>query len=492
MEPVLRIENITKKFDRDTVLNGASFSLAQKEILCILGKNASAKSTLVRILSGALTPDGGNIYIDGVKRRISNIWKASRFGIFTIFEDHKLFEQLSLPENIFFGSYHSPGNHTSLGVVRNKNLLDAAASIIEQFSLPFSADTPVSSLSPAEARLVLLLRAYVHKSRVIIIDSCFSSLDDGEAELLCRVLLQLRDCGASILLTTQMERHMERVADSVTIMDKGHLSAKTPISQFQMSDFTGTSGTFAYPKLHRPQPSVAYSFRNLCYADQLIDVSFDVYHGEIIGFLGAHDSGKNELIRVLTGDCPADIGLFYRQGREFRNTSPKNAKRNGISAILNDSNSFGLIPYMDIPMNIALPDLDKFSHGKIVDGRKIRTHASHIVERLAIEHPRNTRHVRHLSAGNKQKISFGRSISSATDLYVLDDLTASVDSIGKVHIYNIMDALSRDGKSLLLFTSDIDEALGMCDRIFVLKHGKIVCEFGNGFDFDASAIISSI
>lgn len=193
MEPVLRIENITKKFDRDTVLNGASFSLAQKEILCILGKNASAKSTLVRILSGALTPDGGNIYIEGVKRRISNIWKASRFGIFTIFEDHKLFEQLSLPENIFFGSYHSPGNHTSLGVVRNKNLVDAAASIIEQFSLPFSADTPVSSLSPAEARLVLLLRAYVHKSRVIIIDSCFSSLDDGEVELLCRVLLQLRE-----------------------------------------------------------------------------------------------------------------------------------------------------------------------------------------------------------------------------------------------------------------------------------------------------------
>ncbi len=492
MEPVLRIESITKKFDRDTVLDGASFSLARKEILCIFGKNASAKSTLVRILSGELAPDGGSIYIDGVKRRISNPRNASRLGIFTIFEDHKLSAQLSLPENIFFGSFCSPGNHTSFGVVRNKNLTDAAASVIQKFSLPFLADAPVSSLSPAEARLVLLLRAYVHKARVIIIDSCFSSLDDAEAELLCRVLRQLRDCGASILLTTQMERHMENVADSVMIMDKGLLSAKTTIAQFNMTDFSGRAGAFAYPKLHKPQPSIAYSFRNLCYKNRLIDVSFDVYHGEIIGFLGSHDSGKNELIRALTGDCSAEIGLFYRHGCEFRNTSPKSAKKNGISAIMNDSLSFGLIPHMDIPINIALPDLDKFSCGRIVDDKRIRSHASNIVDRLAIEHPRGTRHVRHLSAGNKQKISFGRSISSATDLYVLDDPTASVDSVGKVHIYNIMDALSRGGKSLLLFTSDIDEALGMCDRIFVLRHGKIVCEFEGRVGFDAPAIISSI
>lgn len=181
----------------------------------------------------------------------------------------------------------------------------------------------MSSLSPAEIRLVLLLRAYVHKARVIIIDSCFSSLDDAEAELLCRVLQQLRDCGASILLTTQMERHMESVADSVMIMDKGLLSAKTAVGQFNMTDFSGRAGAFAYPKLHKPQPSIAYSFRNLCYKNRLIDVSFDVYHGEVIGFLGSHDSGKNELIRALTGDCPAEIGLFYRHGYEFRNTSPK-------------------------------------------------------------------------------------------------------------------------------------------------------------------------
>ena len=164
MEPILCIENITKQFERDTVLDGASFSLEQQEILCILGKNASAKSTLVRILSGELAPDSGFIYIDGIKRKICSPSKASRFGIFTIFEDHKLSDQLSLSENIFLASFGSPEVRSSLGIVKKKHLTEAASTVLKTFSLPLSINTPISSLSPAEVKLVLLMRAYIHKA----------------------------------------------------------------------------------------------------------------------------------------------------------------------------------------------------------------------------------------------------------------------------------------------------------------------------------------
>lgn len=475
--PALQAHHLYKQFDGAAVVKDACFTVDAGEILCIHGKNASAKTVLIRMLSGELRPDRGHIILGGKERRIASTSRARKLGIFTIFENHTMIPRMTAAEYLFLGNYRACSNIP--GILRGRSMNENAASVLALFHAPFQADTPASSLDYADAQLLLLLRAYVQNASIVLIDNCFSSHSEGQRSTLLHALRLLKAAGSAVLFTTPVaSSYIKEIADSVISMKSGRLSPKIPVSEFD-AGLADKGQNTSYPHLHKPSANVAYSVQNLCAGNSLIDVSFHVYQGETVGILGSAGSGVRQLFDILCGNRRPDIGLIRCGDNTLHYMTPKAAKKNGLAVIMNASASFGLIPQMDVASNIVLPNMGRFSRFFTINRKKIRQHSKNVADSLAVNLSGGKK-TRHLSAGNQQKVAFGRFISKDSRIFIMDDPACSLDSVGKTHIYNLMDALCRDGKSLILFTSDIDEAIGMCDRILVLRDGKIVCEtFGS-------------
>ena len=472
--PALKAEHLSKSFDGTVVVSEASLSLEPGEVLCIYGKNASAKTVLIRMLSGELRPDGGRLFVAGRERRLSGISHGRRLGIYAIFENHTLIPGMTAQELMFLGSYQRCASLP--GMVRSRSMGEQAAAALRLFDAPFDIDTPAASLDYADAQLLLLIRAYVQQASVVLVDNGFSSHSEAQLKTLQRALGLLKAAGCAVAFTTSVvDSAMTASADFLVCMKSGRLSEKMPAAQFDAAALADSGQAAVYPHIHKPTRQAAYSFRNLCYQDALIDVSFDVHRGEIVGILGSAGSGARQLLDLLCGNERPEVGQICCGDSALPYMSPKAARRHGVAVIMNAASAFGLIPQLDIPTNIALPSMGRFTRLLALNGRKIRAHSQNVVQRLSIASNSSGR-VSHLSAGNQQKVAFGRFISSNAQLFIMDDPTCFLDSVGKTHIYNLMDTLCREGKSILLFTSDVDEALGMCDRILVLQQGKIVCE----------------
>lgn len=470
----LQIDHLCKQFDGAAVVKDACFSLEAGEALCIYGKNASAKTVLIRMLSGELRPDSGRILLGGRERRLNSVSRARKLGIFTIFENHNLIPNISAAEYLFLGNYKICSN--MLGMIHSRSVKERAASVFAQFRAPFGADTLAASLDYADAQLLLIMRAYVQGASIVLIDNCFSSHSDTQLHALLHSLALLKSAGCAILFSTPvMSAYVADIADSVISMSSGCLSAKIPASAFDAAS-SESEQKLAYPHIHKPSAEIAYSVSNLCLGDRLIDVSFPIHKGEMVGILGSASSGVRQLLDIFCGNQRPDIGSIRCGSHSLPYIHPKATKKHGIAVIMNASSSFGLVPQMDISSNITLPNMSKFSRFLLVKGKKMQAHGDNVVDRLAIHVSESAKKARYLSAGNQQKVAFGRFISNDSRLFIMDDPACSLDSTGKTHIYNLMDTLCRDNRSVLLFTSDIDEAIGLCDRILILRDGKIVCE----------------
>ncbi|MGI6069752.1 MAG: ATP-binding cassette domain-containing protein [Blautia sp.] len=471
---LLEVKDITKHYDSIPVLSHASLTLEAGEILGVVGKNASAKSTFIKILSGAVPMESGQVFLNGTPVRIKSPVIARKLGIFTIYDGAVPFlDHFTVADNLFLGNY-TQKQPASLGLYRKKALHAKAQELLDQYGLDISASQTFSALSQGQKQMVFLVHALSQGLRILIIDNCFSALDANEIQILSRLLVSLKEQGIAVLLTSQNLESLTLVADSLVVLDNGTFSKR--ISQDEKKDFIPKyfSQAQPYPKLSSQCKEIFFQCVNICFQERLKDITFSLRRGEILGILGNSNSGRTTLSRVLCGDLPAEIGKIYMNQQEIRLRSPVDAHRHKIAIIKDTASSCGLIPGMNVPFNITINHIEKISVGRIFVSRTRQNKDSRLlVDRLGIKYHWPNQPTIQLSAGNRQKVAFARAIYSSAEVFLLDEPTKGIDKAGKIQIDSLIGELARKGKGLILFSSDIEEAMSLCDRILILNSGKI-------------------
>lgn len=472
--------HLKKTVDSLIILNDISLTLKQGEILGIYGSNASSKSTLVKALAGITGVDSGSFIINGKCVRLSSPVQAATLGILAILGDEQIHTNLSVAENIFLGTYAKychPAAKPRIfsGFYSYNSIQKSAVKLLNNYSCDIPIDAPVASLSSAQCRMLLVLRAVARSVRILLIDDCFADMDDVEAAFFIRFLRQISSEGVSIIFASQNYFQLQELADSVMLIKDGTLYST--ISSEDM--ILEKRSQFPYPKLPLSAGSVLYKCTDLCYKNILNNISLEIHQGEIIGLLGASGSGRTTLAKTICGFYKPTSGKTLFNNVHLNISSPVAAKKYGISMISSSSLTQGLIPQMTVQDNVTLSNLRTVTYQHlpfIISRRKMQNYSYDMVSRLGIDENKITERITYLSKGIQKKIAFAKSAFSGAQFFVLDEPTKDVDRAGKIQIYNLITELAYEQNGILLFTSDIEEALGMCDRILILRNGSIIHE----------------
>ncbi|HVA48281.1 MAG TPA: sugar ABC transporter ATP-binding protein [Pirellulales bacterium] len=501
--PLVEAAGISKSFPGVRALQQVGLRLDRGETLCVVGENGAGKSTLMKILGGVYTPDAGEILLDGSPVEIGTVEAAQRLGITLIHQELNLAESLDVAGNLFLG--REPRWGGPLGLIRRSIYSDAVA-VIERLGLDCSPQTPVSRLSIGQQQLVEIARAVSLKSRVLIMDEPTSSLTQRETDRLFEVIRDLKHDGVSILYISHRLAEVRAIADRVTVLRDGRnageltrdeishdaivrLMVGRDVKQFFHRAPCGAgvppalaSGLGVPPVVaqagrlhHKP----VFEARGLVVEPaQRRPIDFAIHGGEIVGMAGLMGAGRTELAEAIFGVRPLLGGTIAVDGKLVRTRSPADAIAAGVFLVPEDRRSQGLLLAMSVKENISLPSLDRLNHWGLVARRAERELADTMRQRLNIRTPHVEQRSGLLSGGNQQKIVIAKWLARACRLLILDEPTRGIDVGAKAEIYALMRELADQGLGVLMISSDLEEVLGVSDRVLVMHQGQLAGGLG--------------
>jgi ribose transport system ATP-binding protein len=486
----LEVRGLLKSFPGVRALDGVGLSAAAGEVLAVVGENGAGKSTLMKILAGVYQPDAGEILLDGRPVRFSGVRDALNHGIVLIHQELNLADNLSVAANLFLGRERLRGG--PLGWLDRASMTREAGSLLRRVGLNVPPNRPVGELPIGQQQLVEIARALAQSARIIIMDEPTSSLSQKETETLFGVIADLKRVGVTVLYISHRLAEVRAVADRVTVLRDGRNAGE--LSREQISHaaivrlMVGRDLKQFYSRRHTPTsppPAVGeervrgVEVRGVRYAGgPATPVSFDVRSGEIVGLAGLVGAGRTELAEALFGLRPIVAGEVRLNGRPVRIRSPRSAIRHGLLLSPEDRRLHGLILPDSVEHNLSLPNLDMLSLLRWVRRRREASLARGLVDRLRVRTPTIAKPVGLLSGGNQQKVALGKWLARAPTVLILDEPTRGVDVGARGEIYALMDQLAGDGVAILMISSDLEEVLGMSDRVLVLHEGRLAGELG--------------
>lgn len=487
-QSILEVKNICKCIKDAMILDNVSFCAYSGEIVGIVGGNASSKTMLSRAISGMTSIDGGSVMVADEKEKVqicSSI-DARTSGIVVLHEDVKLYDNFTVGENIFFSVYSKTRKMRmrKSGIINWSTLYNEAQKLCDMFGFSIDVHRKMATLGFAEKQIVSLLHALALEARILIIDDAFSALGRKDFETVKNVISKMKKLGISILFFSQTLDLVQDIVDVVITIQDGKVTERVDKANLnnELLDKLGVDEAKKrpYPKLFVKKGSINMECCNLSYRHIIKDVSFRVHHGEILGIVGAVGSGRTTLARVLGGDLCADSGDIFMDEKKIKLRNPVDARDNHISVILDDWERYGLIPTFTLEDNLIFPNFNNRFGVKVPLLLKHKDGIAYVrkmIDMLAIKCAKSGQDIRTLSAGSQRKVLFARALAAKAELFVLDEPTREIDLAGKIQIYNLLNDAVMIGKSIILMTSDIWEAVGMCDHIFVLRDGKFSGEW---------------
>jgi ribose transport system ATP-binding protein len=477
-EHVLEMRAIRKSFPGVVALDGVDFDLRAGEVHVLLGENGAGKSTLMKILSGAYTKDAGDIFIDGAPVSIGSPRDAQSLGIATIYQELSLVPQLTVAENILLG--HEPSR---AGVIDRAAMRDASRRSLADVGLELDPDGRVDRLGIAEQQMVEVAKALFRRARVLVMDEPTSALTAREIDRLFDVIRRVTAAGVAVVYISHRMRELAEIGKRVTVLRDGRAMGTFPLPD---TSFDALIRLMANREVRDHFP------RRRCAAgDELLrlehvsgpsgvpvvyDVSLTVCRGEIVGLAGLLGAGRTELARLVFGADRPSSGRVIVDGRDVTPKTPRQAIAAGIGFLPEDRKRHGLVLMRSVGENIGLPNLARWSRGGVVSGRTERETAERWVTELRIKTPDVAERVVRLSGGTQQKVVLARWLAADASLLVMDEPTRGVDVGAKVEIYELMNRLTDAGAGILMISSELPEVLGMSDRIYVMRHGRIQAE----------------
>ena len=474
----LEVSHLSKAYDSVRLLSDVSFCVHSGEMLSIVGQNSSFKTTLAKILCGLEPYDSGTVLIGGEPANLASPTGAHRLGVVVLGEIARLCEDLTIAENIFlFGKQSVSPEKINRSWNSKKAVAESARSFLTKYGFGWldPCDT-VETLGLAEKQILAFLCALTQNARVMIIDDAFSALNTEELDQIFRVLEQIKAEGMSILYLSSCAKVPE-LADSLLLIQEGKIVFTAAGEALHRTDLTAVlcndPPPRAYPKLPVKPGEEVFRCEHMSYRDLLTDISFGLHEGEILGIVGGAGVGKTTLARLLSGHLPKSGGTLYINKKPVRISSVHDAYQNGLRLILDDR-EFGIIQHLSLAENLIFPYYSsRKSVLSLISSRKYTETSYCLANRLDIDYFDIKQPPGLLSAGNQQKLVLSRGIVAGANIFILDEPTRGVDNIGRVQIYNMFNNLLREGKSIVILTSDLGEADGMCDRVLLLKDGTL-------------------
>jgi ribose transport system ATP-binding protein len=478
-DPFLELVRITKTYPGVVALHDVSLSVARGEVLGLIGENGAGKSTLMKILGGVTAPTEGTIRIDGVERAALTVPEAIAAGIAFVHQELNLFDNLDVAANVFIG--REPLYGGPLKLIDRKELHRRVQPLLDRLGVDFGPDTPVSELSLAQMQLLEIVKALSLDARLVIMDEPTSSLTLTETERLLRVIGELKAQGVSVIFISHRLNEVEACADRVVVLRDGHTVGelgRDEIAHDRMIRLMiGRDLKSLYiPPAKPPGENVLeiVEVRTSTYPDR--SVSLSVRSGEILGLAGLVGSGRTELARaVFRIDQPLG-GSIRLDGKEAKIASPRAAIDWGLYLVPEDRKRAGLLLDFSIAENVSLPDLKSYSRSSIILPKPEMENAERQRDVLNIRAPGVTTLGGALSGGNQQKVVLARWLSMKPRVIIFDEPTRGIDVGAKHEIYELMRKLADSGVAILMISSDMEEVVGVSDRIAVMHEGAI-----NGF-----------
>lgn len=478
-ETFLQMKHITKRFPGVLALNDVQFSLRRGEVHALLGENGAGKSTLMKILSGVYQPDEGEIIFEDKPVSFSDPLSAQNVGITIIHQEFNLFPELTVEENIFIGREFCKKNRWRLD---EKQQRQATIEILQKLNLAIKPDTLVADLTVAQQQMVEIAKAISVNARILIMDEPTAALTETEIESLFRVTRLLKEQGTGIVYISHRLEELALIADRATVMRDGQYISTVDYECVKISDLiammVGRDLGNIYPRREALQQRIpVLEVNGLTRKGVLNDINFTLYRGEILGFAGLMGAGRTELARAIFGADSIDSGTLKLNGKETVIKDISDAIQQGISYLTEDRKKEGLALNLSVERNIMLGNYPEYSDrfGN-VDSRRCQQTSEEQVKALRIKTPNLEQAALNLSGRNQQKIIIARWVCKDTDILIFDEPTRGIDVGAKLEIYELMNRLVAKGKSIIMISSELPEVLGMCDRILVMRSGRITGE----------------
>ncbi|WP_027630185.1 sugar ABC transporter ATP-binding protein [Ruminiclostridium cellobioparum] len=485
---LLDIQGISKQFSGVTVFSDFDFQVYEGEVHCLCGENGAGKSTFIKILAGAHQRDGGEINIEGnpLQGKL-NPALCMKLGIQTIYQEHTLMQNMSVMENLFIGK-----EVTKRLVLDRRQMYKETLDVLAKIGVTgLDPQTPVRLLGTAQQKFVEIAKAFVQEARVIIMDEPTASFGCHEIEQLMSVIQALKEKGVGIIYISHHLEEVFRIADKVTVIRDGRKIRtydRTEIDEASIiRDMVGRDASMFYSREAAGIGETVMEVQNLS-GGGVKDISFSLRKGEVLGFAGLVGAGRTEMAELLFGKKIPESGEIMISGEKVRFKAPKDAIKAGLCMITEDRQLTGLFTRQKNSLNTILAHSAKFPVRFMHPDRDKETCCEYI-EKLKIKCKGPDQQVRFLSGGNQQKVILSKWFHSDGSIYIFDEPTRGVDIGAKEEIYKVMVELCRQGKSIIMISSDMPEVIAMSDRVMVMKDGSILAELSKE-DADSETILS--
>jgi ribose transport system ATP-binding protein len=480
--PILEMKDISKTFPGVKALTNVTLTVYPGEIHALMGENGAGKSTLMKILSGAYQADpGGEIRINGQHVTIDGPLAARQHGISIIYQELSLAPNLTVAENMLLGREHKSGP-----MVDRRSMEKACQDVLGRLGVHFRATTKVSELSMAERQLVEIARALIANSRILVMDEPTTSLSSRETEAMFALVRQLKAEGLAIIYISHRMAEIYELADRVSVLRDGSyvgtLVGNEISAERLVQMMVGRDLSSFYKKEHDAHQSrgpVMFAVRNMGDGVRVHDCSFDLHEGEVLGIAGLVGAGRTELARLIYGADPRTSGEVFLQGKHLLIHRPEDAINSGVVYLTEDRKHLGLFLDLTVRENVNVSVLGRDARvGGVLNLRSAKERAAAAIKALAIRVAGDGVLVGSLSGGNQQKVLLSRLLETKPKVLILDEPTRGVDIGAKSEIYRLIDELAKRSVGIIVISSELPEVVGICDRVLVMREGRIEGEVG--------------
>ena len=470
---LLEIIQVSKSFPGVKALDNISLSIRPGTIHSLMGENGAGKSTLMKCLFGIYTTDSGEFILDGKKVLFANPKQAMENGVAMVHQELNQVHTRSVMENIWLGRF--PGLPPVY--VSHRKMYQDTLNIFKELDIQINPNAIIKTLSVSQRQMVEIAKAVSHHSKVIVLDEPTSSLTDVEVEHLFRIINDLRSRGCSIIYISHRMNEILRISDDVSVMRDGKMVGTLPASELTtdkiITMMVGRELNNVFPpKDNVPGETVLKVEELSAQYVKLKNVSFELRRGEILGVAGLVGAGRTELLGALFGLVTIKSGAIYKNGVKIKTGKPKRAMKHGFAMLTEERRTTGIFGVLSVRENVTAANIKKYKRMNLyISGKKMSVDAEWAIKTLRIKTPSQHTHIRSLSGGNQQKAIFGRWMLTNPDVLLLDEPTRGIDVGAKYEIYQLMIDLAKQGDSIIMVSSELQELLGVCDRIIVMSGG---------------------
>ncbi len=487
---LLEARTIKKSFSGVEVLHGVDFLLRKGEIHGLAGANGAGKSTLMKILNGVYHPDNGQLYLDGIPITIKTPLDAADAGIAMVFQEFSLIPTMTVSENIFLArepSYKIP-------FINKKEIHSRTLNILQELKMDIDPDEVLENLSVGTQQIVEIAKALSKDCRVLILDEPTASLSQSEIVVFFRILKALKKQGISIIIITHHLQEIMDICDEITVLRDGIVTLHDKIESIRLEDiirslagcdidqevFKHSSNSEKY----RLEKSPCLEIKNLNFNSVLSNINFSLYKGEVLGLAGLLGSGRTEILKTIYGLLRPSSGDILLNGKSIILRHPADAQAKGINFVPENRHKDGIIRGQSLLNNIMLSVWKKYTRFSFLQFKEAVKDVEKLIKRLKIKTRSSSQLIEELSGGNQQKAVIAKAIAGDIEILLMDEPTVGVDIASKQEILGAVRQFAKNGKAVLIVSSEMEELIQVCDRVLVIKAGTIIKEFERHNDIE--------